>query len=860
MSNPKPWRSNKPWLLPKGLFDNSTSPITPDAANSSPTDPAPSPSSRVFVPRYHLTRQSKLSIFNFRTDLRPATNDHGMTRTHPETHSEDKHLRVGNEVRRRELTKANEQCHPAPWPMPPRRDYDFEEDAATPTSPTSPNEKTSPEHVASPVEETHLPGPRVLEIARRLMSENSFSQSDYQTPPESLAGNEEIEDDDNDSTESDLRIPRAVFDRIAKLYPPAPRPPTFPDFKNLFKSEDDPTSSSHSVAFENDKNSRISDDSESSASVVDVLQLFTDTGDGEASAVEEDGVLQPPSIDHVRMHRRQAPLPRGVGDKSFLNVNGLRSLFNDKHISASRTFSTLPSDSVTIARANALYTSDSPRKGGNFPRSRSELPRASTRIVPKSPMSPDGRGRPARVPNADGGESVKTKKKKKRKKRNPNSSRANSSSAVSQDPDNRIIQNTGRSESKPQTPPPRLSSKIAASSIVPDSPSMNLSPSSAAAASVPSSPRGPEVFNSTGRSKPEHVERENPLQNKPRTHSNLGKATVDRIGENEKGIKRVGVHGRGTGIFIRENMRRPPMDGVARAETGWIAGPGEVHGDGPPTAMQENPNPKSLAMFNVDDAVTQSTMLSGTRPLTRSNEFDDIASDSDNSLLEEPISRSLVNLSMQVCGGSAASSSSDGGNRMLSRAQERERDDGRSSQGTEEVPFKLVHRLRRALGVRVRTGDVVDMDTSDLTMVGTLDEAMVRICYVCRKVLDYRVDVRDGGRRIRVESKDAPSTKLCLRVTLVLTEVGDVDKKCTLKVLQSRSDANRTNIATLWDFYRKLEKHLRKVEDTGFVQNNSAGSGGPNRHSASTANTAGASDRGKPRGATGGNRKHSDNR
>lgn len=860
MPNAKPWRSNKPWLLPKGLFDNSTSPITPDAANSSPTDPASNSSSRVFIRRYHLTRQSKLSILNLQTDHRPPTNDHGMTHTHPETHSEDKHLRVGNAVRRWELTKANEQCHPAPWPMPPRRDYDLGNDTATPTSP---NENTSPENVVRSVDETHLPGTRVMEIARRLMSEDSFSQSDYQTPPESLVGNEEIEDDDNDSTESDLRIPRAVFDRIAKLYPPAPRPPTFPDFKNLFKSEDDPTSSSHSVAFEDDKNSRSSGDSESSASVVDVLQLFADTGDGESSVVEEDGVLQPPSIDHVRMHRRQAPLPSGVGDKSFLNVNGLRSLFDDKHISASRTFSTLPSDSVTIARANALCAPDSPKKGVNFPRSRSELPRASTRIVSKPSVSPVGRSRPAKVPNANGGESVKTKKKKKRKKRNPNSVRASNSSAVFQDPDNRINQNTDRGESKPRTPPPRLSSKIAASSIVPDSPSMNLSPSSAAAASMPSSPGDPEVFNSTRRSRPEHVEREKSLPNKPRMQSNPGKANGDRVGENEKGIKRVGMHGRGTGIFIRENMRRPPMDGIVRAETGWIAGPGEVHGDGPPTAMQENPNPKSLAMFNVDDAVTQSTMLSGTRPLTRSNEFDDIASDSDSSLLEEPISRSLVNLSMQVCGGSCASSSSDGVNRMHSRASERERDDGRSSQGTEEAPFKLVDRLRRAagaLGVKIRTGDVVDLDTSDLTMAGTLDETMVRICYVCRKVLDYRVDVRDGGRRIRVESKDAPSTKLCLRVTLFLTEVGDVDKKCTLKVLQSRSDANRTNIATLWDFYRKLEKHLRRVEDTGFVQSNSAGSSGPNRRSASTANTAGASDRGKHGGATGGgNKKHSDN-
>lgn len=870
MPNSKPWRCNKPWLLPKGLFDNSTSPITPAGTDSpSVNNFAPSLAPRVSTSHLHQTQQSKPLISYLQTVLRPPTNDHGMTHTHLETYPEDKNTLAGTEVRGRTTANTNEQCHPAPWPMPPRRDYDSPGDAV---APVSRNVQRFSENVEKLKNETFATGPNVLEIARRLMSEESFSQSDYQTPPESIDGNEEIEADDNDSTDTDTRIPRAVFDRIAKLYPPAPRAPTFPDFKDLFKSEDSPTSSSHSVTGLNDQDLKSNGNSESSSSVVDVLQLFTDSGEAETCAVEENGILQPPSIDHIRIHRRQAPLPSGVGDKSFLNVNGLRSLFDDKHIPASRTFSTLPPDSVTKARANALCAPDSPTRGGNFPRSQSDIPRASTRIVPKSPGPPVGRNRSIGAPKTEHESASKQKKKKRKKRRSTSSVQIESNSAITESRADLTSSKTDQGDSQLRTPP-RLGNRTAASQVVPDSPSMNLSPSSAAAASVPSSPGGSEVFNFTRRSKFEQPEQKQQLLNKQQTQVNPRMAIKNRNEENEKGANKVGMVGRGTGIFIRENMRRPPMNGIVRAETGWIAGPGELHEDGPPTAMQENPNPKSLATFNVDDAVTQSTVYSGTRPMTRSNEFYNKDSDSDSSLLEEPLSRSLVNLSMQVRGGSAASSSSDGVNRINSRTPEQERDDGRSSQATEEASFKLVHRLRRAagaLGVRKKIGEAVDTGTSDLTMAGTLDEAMVRICYVCRKVLDYRVDVRDGGRKIRVESKEAPSTGLCLRVTLSLTEVGDVDKKCTLKVLQSRGDANRTNIATLWDFYRKLEKHLRRIEETGFVRGNTVGPSGSSGRGASSTNVRGSTsttavgnERAKIGSVTGsgasGNRKHDGN-
>lgn len=841
MPNSKQWRCSKPWLLPKGLFEISTSPVTPATAKNTPTNVFVSSSSSRNFPRYsHQIRRSKSFTPTLQTVHRPSTNDHGMKHTHWEKRSEEKTPSINNEGPRRAIKQANEQSHPAPWPMPPRRDYDLSDNAVTPTSPGA---QRPPQNVVKPANQKIVAGPKVSEIARRLISEAS-SQENYQTPPESIVDDyETIEEDDSHSTESDLRVPRAVFDRIAKLYPPAPRAPTFPDFKDLFESEDNPTSSSYSITGENEQaTTRSSSASESSASVVDFLQLFADSGDGEPTVIEEDGVLQPPSIDHVRAHRRQVPLPSGVGDKSFLNANGLRSLFDDKHIPASRTFSTLPPDSVTRARANALYVEKSSTKGGNFPRSRSDIPRASNRINSDASQSSLGRTKSIRKSNGVGDESEQKQKnrRKKKKRRDPSINRASiggTSSEIQTEPNGL---NADREDRKhPTTPPPLFNEKITASPLITDSISMNLSPSSAAAVSMPSSPGDPEPFVLAGIRKPDNLGLQRPGLGRQRTNVHPEAAGKNRVGENENGNNKVGMVGRGTGIFIRENVRRPAMEGIVRAETGWIAGPGDLNGDGPPTTVQDNPNPKSLATFNADDATTQSSMFPTMR---MGDEFEDANSGSDSSILEEPLSRSLVNLSMQVRGGSHASSS-DGVYCANTGSSEQERNDGRGAPVVEDASFKLVERLRRAagaLGVRKRAGDTVDMGTSDLTMTGTLDEAMVRVCYVCRKVLDFRVDVRDGGRKIRIESKDAPSTKMCLRVTLSLTEVGDVDKRCTLKVLQSRGDANRTSIVTLWDFYRKLEKHLRKVEETGVLPDKPAGSSKASGRSASTTNVRGS--------------------
>lgn len=827
MSSSKPWPRKKPWILPKGLFDIPTSPITPTTVASLSN----LKSSAVSSPHNLLTSCRHTRISNsLATDpnfvLQSLTDDHGMTHTHPEKRSNEARA-INNEARRSGVDQKRYD-QPVPWPMPPKRnEFGSSETATTDQSHTKASNSLARKERKSERESPRKPA-SVASLERNMSSSND----DFKTPPESIDSGEPDrynQNNDHSGENIDFRVPRAVFDRIAKLYPPAPRAPTFPDFKDCLKLQSDSIAllNFSSEGEENVKNEEAG--SESSTSVVDVLQLFADADDN-PDAIEEDGVQQPPSIDHVRIHRKQAPIPRGIGDKSFLNVGGLRSLFDDKHTPESGVFPPVPPDSVKMARVNALHTTSSNGSHSTVPRSRSELPPSSTRHVSESLTSTLVRSKSARHTEPDVGDILKRRKKKKRKWGKERHIKGDTSENMSYiETAKHMFQDDDEIDNKVPSPFQSGCGKEIFSHA-PDSPSMKLSPSSAAESSVPSSPAALEV-SETMAARTGHVLPKRSTASKNRTFVIPRGSSKERGGSFITG-NRPGIIVGGTGVFIRENMRRPPMDGIARAETGWIAGPGELHGDGPPTAVRENPNPKSLAMFNVDDIATNASVPTVSRALPSvlmSEESSATGSDSDSSILDEPLSRSLVNLSIRARGGSAASSSSDGVNRLQAHSSEGAKAAERKYPIGEDTSFKLVHRLRRAagvLGVRKKTGETLDSGTSDLMMTGSLDEAVVRICYVCRRILDFRVDVREGGRKIRVESKQAISNGSSLRVTLVLTELGDVDKWCTLKVLQSRADANRTNIATLWDFYRKLERLLRNVEDAGAIQTDS---GVPNR-------------------------------
>lgn len=294
---------------------------------------------------------------------------------------------------------------------------------------------------------------------------------------------------------------------------------------------------------------------------------------------------------------------------------------------------------------------------------------------------------------------------------------------------------------------------------------------------------------------------------------------------------------RGTGVVMRDQRKRPPMVGIRRAETGFIMTRAELQGDGPPSILRENPDPKSLALFNMDDVATQMFLEGG---------GDMGVSPGSEPSFDEPLSRSLTNLQLGEASresGHHAGGSARGGGSSSQGSQERTRSDSRG--GTvmnvqvEEHSFGLVGKLKRAAWAVTKKAVACETlqasGTSDISICGTLDETVCRVCYVCRRQLDCRVEVRDGGRKINVEAKDEQG-HIQLRVTLVLAEQGTNgrgERVCTIKVQQRRGDAHRTNIATLWDFYKRLERHLHNSEHNERVDTNKQRGGMEDRRNGS---------------------------
>lgn len=115
---------------------------------------------------------------------------------------------------------------------------------------------------------------------------------------------------------------------------------------------------------------------------------------------------------------------------------------------------------------------------------------------------------------------------------------------------------------------------------------------------------------------------------------------------------------------------------------------------------------------------------------------------------------------------------------------------------------------------------------ADLVLSGcSVDEAVCRITYVCRQRLGCQVNVRDSGKKIKVQQQqqqliDNDEHVLSLKLSIFLSKLHD-DEGVRLKIKQTKAEAEQCNITTLWEFYSKLEKCLQETEHMG------NGGGGP---------------------------------
>lgn len=295
-----------------------------------------------------------------------------------------------------------------------------------------------------------------------------------------------------------------------------------------------------------------------------------------------------------------------------------------------------------------------------------------------------------------------------------------------------------------------------------------------------------------------------------------------------------------SGVVVRNHPRRPEMVGLRRAETGKILSRAELHGDGPgDDSLSENPDPKSLAFFRLEDDVRSRVVaaaMASSAPRgdrTVRGIQDDVAL----SKSATPRGGDLVGGTLGLRRGRSGklrrhSSASDTEGKVKRQGSLLERGRlmsgvftprgraGGDEFGSSGLKNWLGGGLKRAAKVVVKRGG--DMETSDvggdLITGGTLDEAVCRLCFVCRQMLGCSVIVRDGGRRIKVEGAETKEgfLKICLVVREgVVAEDSGTAIGCAVSVRQSRSDGLRTSIARLWEFYVRLRDALQELEGGG---------------------------------------------
>ncbi|PXF46190.1 hypothetical protein BWQ96_04067 [Gracilariopsis chorda] len=258
------------------------------------------------------------------------------------------------------------------------------------------------------------------------------------------------------------------------------------------------------------------------------------------------------------------------------------------------------------------------------------------------------------------------------------------------------------------------------------------------------------------------------------------------------------------GVIMRANTHKTNVNGIRKAETGKIMSRDELLTEQKSMLLKENPIPKSLnpAAFSEEDDVMSR------RPSTLFN-FSSSESDGVTSGQRGKLGSQTDDGSFLEGGLLDKASASYTYHEVHSGSSSKFSENGSSS----GIVNRLGSSFKKAKNAVARKSvtELPDVGGTDLLLAGTVDEAVLRICYVCRKKLKCKVFVKNTGRKIKVECDEDRKAGRYLRATLVLKAVGGDNSACAVNIRQSRHDGMKTTFARLWEFYQELEKGLQEL-------------------------------------------------
>lgn len=266
------------------------------------------------------------------------------------------------------------------------------------------------------------------------------------------------------------------------------------------------------------------------------------------------------------------------------------------------------------------------------------------------------------------------------------------------------------------------------------------------------------------------------------------------------------------GVIMRTLSQHRKMAGNRRAETGVVMSREELRSTRN-RDIATNPVPKSLRawelLFNDDDG----TDLEST-PSPRSMEAVSRGQLSIRSGVKERKSQGAATVRSKEKRSlfSLSPTRWSPRSRRMNHGSEDKESSSRFSEVGESSGMmgRLSSGLRRATQVfGLKSGAEVVNVKSDMVIAGALDEAVCRISAVCWKKFGYRIHVRDGGRRVKVESGEDCDWNDYLQTTLVIREIKGSEAMCAIMIQSSRKDRMKTSTATLSEFYLRLEQELR---------------------------------------------------
>lgn len=282
----------------------------------------------------------------------------------------------------------------------------------------------------------------------------------------------------------------------------------------------------------------------------------------------------------------------------------------------------------------------------------------------------------------------------------------------------------------------------------------------------------------------------------------------DRITKDELKDSQPGVEVLRKGVIMRAEGLESHVMGIRRAETGRIMSRAEIRAAASKTMLfQDNPNPKSLhpaAFMNSDDDEDgpPTTIPVAVFPRTIAKR-------------EEGTGENSAPSSHGKSAGDGSFLSPGLVSRRLQSSHEENVNSFQFSEHDESsgILNRLGTSFRKATSaVSKRTSsNVPEAGRTDFVIVGTIGEAVIKICLVCRKRLNCNVFVKDTGRKIKVESREN-DYKHYLRASILLRPIAASAPACAINVRQSRSDGMRTTFPVLWEFYQGLEKTLKEME------------------------------------------------